>query len=195
MYDIITMKVVQRIGGIMEFKNSKTFQNVMKTLEGELKASTKYEIYGLKAKEDGYEQIGNIFEETSRNEREHAETMMKIIYNGEVPDTLTNLRDSSKGESHEWSGIYQEFAKTAQEEGYGDIANLFRNIASVEETHDYRFTTLADNIESNEVFCKKEEIWWVCLNCGFMYYGECAPIRCPLCGYPQGYFKAYCQDY
>ncbi len=167
----------------------------MKTLEGELKASTKYAIYGMKAKEDGYEQIGNIFEETSGNEREHAEIMLKIIHGGEVPSTLENLKDASKGEYSEWSGIYKEFAKVASQEGYAELAKIFSGIAAIEESHDYRFTQLAENIETGLVFCKKEEIWWLCLNCGNMYYGECAPERCPVCGYPQGYYQKYCQDY
>lgn len=179
----------------MDFQSSQTFQNIMRTLDGELKASTKYAIYGSKAREDGFEQIGNIFDETSGNEREHAEIMMKLIYNGEIPDTLTNLHESISGERSEWSGLYREFANTADQEGYGAIANIFRGIANIEESHDYRFSKLAENIETNNVFCKPEAVWWICLNCGHMEYGICAPEVCPVCGFPQGFFKEYCQDY
>ena len=179
----------------MEFQGSKTYQNVMKSIDGEMKASTKYAIYSGKAREDGYENIGDIFDETSRNEREHAERMMKIIYQGEIPDTLTNLKDASSGENHEWTKMYQEFAETAKAEGFDQIAQLFLDIAEVERHHDYRFENLAENIENDQVFCKSEKILWICMNCGYLYYGDCAPEFCPLCGYPQKYFKPNCEDY
>lgn len=179
----------------MELKDSKTYQNILKTIDGEMKASTKYAIYGDKAREDGFENVGSIFDETSHNEKEHAERMMKVIYNGELPDTLINLRDASGAESHEWMNLYQEFAQTAKEEGFDQISDLFRDLAEVERHHNYRFDNLAENIENQQVFCKGEKILWICMNCGYLYYGECAPDVCPLCGYPKSFFKPNCEDY
>lgn len=183
------------IRGYMKFSESNTFKNILKTLDGELKASTKYEIYAMKAKEDGYEQIGNIFDETSGNEREHAEIMMKLIHNGEVPDTLTNLKDSISGENAEWTNLYKGFAEEARQEGYDAIGRLFDGIASIEEYHEFRYGELAKNLEQGTLFCKEEQVWWICLNCGYIYCGECAPKHCPVCGYPQGYFELYCRNY
>lgn len=179
----------------LEFKDSRTYQNLLKTMDGEMKASTKYAIYSDKAREDGFENIGDIFDETSHNEKEHAERVMKIIHQGEIPDTLTNLRDASTGENNEWTKLYQEFANIAKEEGYDQVSELFLDIAEVERHHDYRFNHLAENIENNQVFCKDEKILWICMNCGYLYYGECAPEFCPLCGYPQAFFKPNCEDY
>lgn len=166
----------------------------MKAFQGETTASTKYRIYADKAREDGYENIGRIFDETSHNEKEHAERVMKFIYNG-VPDTLTNLKDASSGENNEWTEMYIQFANTAREEGFEQIAELFQDIAEVERHHDFRFQNLAEDIQNDQVFCKKEKIVWICMNCGYIYYGECTPERCPLCGYPQAYFKPNCEDY
>jgi len=175
----------------MDFKNSKTFANLQNALEGELKASTKYEIYGLKAREDGFEQIGNIFDETSQNEREHGEIWLKILNNGEVPYTLDNLEDSYGGETHEWTNMYPDYAREARVEGYNDIAALFEGVANIERHHDYRFRVLANNIETGEVFCKKVEVLWICLNCGNIVSGRCAPKECPVCGYPQAFYELY----
>lgn len=176
------------------FLESKTFKNLHTTLEGELKASAKYRIYGAKAREDGFEQIGNIFDETSHNEQEHAEVMMKILF-GEVPDTLENLKDASGGETHEFSTLYKQFAEDARAEGYPDIANIFDGIASIERHHDFRFDSLAENIQNGKVFCSNETTLWICLNCGYLASGVCAPEKCPVCGYPQAYFKLNCEDF
>ena len=179
----------------MDFESSKTYQNIMNAIDGEMMASTRYQIYSDKAREDGYENIGDIFAETSGNEKEHAERLMKVAFAGDIPDTLTNLKDAGAGENHEWTKMYQEYAQIAKEEGYDQIAELFLDIAEVERHHDYRFQTLAENMEQNQIFCKDEKILWICLNCGYIYYGECAPEFCPLCGYPQSYFKPNCEDY
>lgn len=187
--------VLESGGMTMELEGSKTYQNILNTIDGEMKASTKYVIYGDKAREDGYENIGSIFDETSHNEREHAERMMKIIHNGEIPDTLDNLKDASGGENHEWTKMYQEYAEIARKEGFDQIAELFLDIAEVERHHDFRYKNLVENIEKRQVFCKGEKILWICMNCGYLYFGECAPEFCPLCGYPQSYFKPNCEDY
>lgn len=179
----------------MEFANSKTFKNILNAIDGELKASTKYSIYDAKAREDGYENIGDIFKETSNNEKEHAELLLKIIHNGSIPDTCENLIDASSGENHEWTNMYQEYAKIAQDEGFPKISQVFLKIAEVERHHDFRFNTLAKDIKCNKIFCKDEQILWICMNCGYLYYGECAPKKCPLCGYSQGYFSPNCENY
>lgn len=179
----------------MDFISSETYKNIMQALSGELMASTKYALYAGKAYEDNYVQIGDIFAETSGNEREHAEIFMKLINNGSLPDTLDNLKSASSGENGEWSRIYTGFAKTAEKEGFNEIAELFRMIASVEMHHDYRFRNLAENIENDTVFCREEESLWVCLNCGYLYQGKCAPQICPLCKENQGFFKLNCEDY
>ena len=166
------------------FLESKTFRNLHTTLDGELKASAKYRIYAEKAKEEGFQQIGNIFGESSHNEQEHAEVMMKILF-GEVPDTLQNLKDASGGENHEWSSLYKSFADEARAEGYPGIAKIFEGIAAIEKHHDFRFDSLAENIETGKVFCSTEKTLWICMNCGNLYSGVCAPEKCPVCGYPQ----------
>ena len=119
---------------------------------------------------------------------------MKIIYNG-LPHTLDNLADASKGEQGEWTNMYPEFARIAKEEGYDQISDLFLDIAEVERHHNYRYDMLAKNIKNNQMFCKEENILWICMNCGYLYYGECAPEVCPLCGFPQSFFKPNCEDY
>ncbi len=173
----------------MDFRSSKTFQNLLNAVNGELKASTKYEIYSSKAREDGFEQIGNIFEETSHNEKEHAEIWLKILNNGEIPYTLDNLKDAYSGESHEWTSMYPEYARIAREEGFNEIAFLFDGIANIERHHNFRFRELAKNIKNGEVFCKPVENLWICLNCGNIVRGKCAPKKCPVCGYPQAFFE------
>ncbi len=173
----------------MDFKSSKTFKNLQNALEGELKASTRYEIYSQKARDDGFEQIGNIFEETSHNEKEHAEIWLKIIDNGEIPYTLDNLKDAYGGETHEWTNMYPEYARTARAEGFNEVANLFERVANIERHHDFRFRELAKNIENGAVFCKRVENLWICLNCGNIVHGKCAPRKCPVCGYPQAYYE------
>ncbi|MFA9463993.1 MAG: rubrerythrin [Velocimicrobium sp.] len=178
----------------MELKDSKTYENLQKAFDGELKASTKYAIYAEKAREDGYQQIGNIFDTTAENEREHAQLWLKSMEDGEIPDTLDNLIDAIKGESYEWKTMYPEFARVAKEEGFESIATLFEEVGTIERHHDFRYERLKDNIEDNTVFCKQSERVWICLNCGNIAWGECAPDICPVCGYPQGYYELFSEN-
>lgn len=177
------------------FMGSNTYKNLKAAFDGETKASTKYAIFGIKAKEEGFEQIGNIFEESSGNEREHAEIWLKILNGGEIPSTLENLKEAYTGEYYEWTTMYEDFAKEAIREGYQEIARLFEGVANIEKHHDARFRKLAHNIINDEVFCKRGKFLWVCLVCGNLYYGECAPDPCPICGYPQGYYQLNCENY
>lgn len=186
-------KVLERT---VNFISSETYKNMMQALADELMVSTKYALYSGKAYEDGYVQIGDIFSESSGHEREHAEMLMKFINGGSLPDTLNNLKEAYSGENNEWTRKYSQFADMADKEGFDEIAELFRNIAVVEKHHDYRFRNLADNIENDNVFCRDKDSLWVCLNCGFLYEGMCAPEdRCPLCGEHRGYYKLNCEDY
>ena len=178
-----------------DFRESNTFKNLQAAFDGETKASTKYAIYGRKAKEEGYIQIGNIFEETSGNEREHAEIWMKLMKDGEVPPTFDNLQDAYSGEDFEYTRMYPGYAEEAMREGYPEIARLFEGVARIEQHHNARYRKLAQNIMNDTVFCKNSNVVWICLNCGNLYYGECAPDPCPVCGYPQGYYQLNCDNY
>lgn len=179
----------------MDFKESNTYKNLQHALDGELKASTKYEIYGFKAREEGFEQIGELFAETSHNEREHGELWMKLLNKGKIPNTLDNLKDAYTGETYEWTTMYREFAQEAHQEGYHDIAELFEGVADIERHHDFRFRELTKNIENRDVFCKKGEHLWICMNCGNVVRGRCAPEKCPVCEYPQAYYKLLDENY
>lgn len=179
----------------MDFRDSQTFQNLLKALDAEKIASTTYNIYGLIAKNQGYIQIGEIFFETASNEREHATIWLRALNGGVLPDTLTNLQEAARIENYEWTTMYKEYAKVASEEGFQDIANLFEGVALIEKHHDYRFSRLASNVENKKVFCKDKESVWICINCGNVYWGDCAPVICPICDYPQGYYKINCENY
>lgn len=179
----------------MDFCKSNTYLNVQKSLLGELEASSKYNIFSDIAREDGYEQIGNVFELTSKNEREHAEIMMKLIGFGNMPSTKENLHRAIKGEQREWNETYIEFAKVANNEGFFGIAKLFYRLAEVEKGHDARFSELLCNMEKDAIFCKDSTNLWQCMNCGYIVKGRCAPHHCPLCGYPVGYFEIKCDNY
>ena len=179
----------------MDFKSSKTYENLQKNYKEESKTSTKYRIYGKKAKEDGYQQIGQIYDETSANEQEHAEIWFELIHESKEPTTYDNLVDAYQGEYYEWTQMYQEYADIAMQEGYVEIAQLFHGVARIEQHHDYRFEKLANNIQKGTVFCKDENEIWICMNCGNVYFGKCAPEICPVCGYLQGYYEINCENY
>lgn len=179
----------------MDFQESKTYQNLMTSYDGELNSSAKYEIYGIKAREDGFQQIGDIFDESARNEREHAEIWLKIMNDNQIPSTQDNLKDAAKNENYRWSVEYRKFAEIAREEGYVEIAELFDRIGRIERHHESRFNKLEQNIQTDSVFCKKREVVWICLNCGNVLRSRCAPEKCPVCGFPQGYFEVICENY
>ena len=173
----------------MELKGSKTEQNLMTAFAGESQARNKYSYYASKAKKEGYEQIAAIFEETAGNEKEHAKMWFKLLHDGGIPDTMTNLRDAANGENYEWTDMYAEFAKVAREEGFTDIARKFDLVAAVEKNHEERYLKLLSNIEGNEVFNKEESVVWVCRNCGHVRVGKMAPKMCPTCEHPEAYFE------
>ena len=179
----------------MELKGSKTEQNLMAAFAGESQARNKYTYYASKAKKEGYEQIAAIFEETANNEKEHAKLWFKQLHNGDVPETLTNLKDAANGENYEWTDMYKEFAKIAKEEGFKEIAVLFEQVGEIEKHHEERFLKLVDNIENNLVFEKGEEKIWICRNCGHVYKGKKALKVCPVCKHPESYMEVKADNY
>ncbi len=179
----------------MEFKDSRTWANLMAAFAGESQARNKYTFYAAKARNEGYEQIGDLFEETARNEKEHAELWLKALHGGELPSTAINLEDAAGGEHYEWTEMYASFAKTAREEGYEALAAAFELVGRIERAHEERFRTLKDNIQSGAVFKREPQTVWICLNCGHLHTGETPPALCPVCKKPQGYFKLHIADY
>lgn len=179
----------------MDFENSQTKKSLETAFAGESQAHTKYRYYASKAKKDGYVQISNIFAETAGNESEHAKLWFKYLHDGAVPDTLDNLRDAAAGENYEWTTMYDEFAKTAEEEGFAEIAAKFRGVAAVEKAHEERYNKLVERIESGEVFEREDVKVWKCLNCGHLHVGAEAPEVCPVCNHPKAYFEEQVVNY
>lgn len=170
-------------------KGTKTEKNLMDAFAGESQARNKYTYYASKAKKEGYEQISNIFTETANNEKEHAKIWFKLLHDGSVADTVTNLADAAGGERYEWTEMYANFAKEAREEGFKDIAVLFESVAKIEKEHEERYNTLLKNLNEGKVFKKEEKVVWICLNCGYIFDGTTAPEKCPVCDHPQSYFQ------
>lgn len=196
----------------MDIKGTKTEKNLWAAFAGESQARNKYTYFASKAKKEGYEQISAIFQETADNEKEHAKRIYKFLLAGfkdELPatieinasypvaqgTTLENLKTSAGGENEEWSELYPEFAKIAEEEGFSEIASAFNMIASAEKRHEIRFQKLAENIANNKVFSKDNEILWKCGNCGYVHKGTSAPDICPACVHPQAYFEVFVEAY
>ncbi|MBR3162255.1 MAG: rubrerythrin family protein [Bacilli bacterium] len=179
----------------MELKNSKTYENLMTAFAGESQARNKYTYFASKAKKDGYEQIAAIFEETANNEKEHAKMWFKELNGGNVPDTKANLLAAAEGENYEWTDMYDDFAKTAEEEGFKEIAAKFRMVGEIEKHHEERYRKLLKNIEDKVVFSKDEEAIWICRNCGHIVIGKKAPKVCPVCAHPQSYFELRNENY
>ena len=179
----------------MELKGSKTEQNLMAAFAGESQARNKYTYFASKAKKDGYEQIAAIFEETANNEKEHAKMWYKELHGGEVPSTVENLKEAADGENYEWTDMYEEFARVAEEEGFKAIAAKFRGVAEIEKHHEERYRKLLKNIEDEVVFSKEGDSIWICRNCGHIVVGKNAPKVCPVCAHPQSYFELRSENY
>ena len=179
----------------MDFENSQTKKNLEAAFAGESQAHTKYRYYASKAKKDGYVQISNIFTETAGNEAEHAKLWFKYLHDGAVPDTLTNLKDAAAGENYEWTEMYEDFAKTAEAEGFAEIAEKFRGVGAIEKAHEERYQKLAERVEAGEVFTHKGVKVWKCLNCGHLHVGAEAPDVCPVCNHPRSYFEEQIVNY
>lgn len=179
---------------------TKTEQNLLKAFAGESQARMRYDYFASQAKKEGLEQIAAIFTETALNEMEHAKRFFKFLEGnmveitatypaGKIGSTLENLKASAEGENEEWTELYPEFAKIAQEEGFKEVALVFNLIAKVEKAHEERFSTLFNNLEEGKVFKRGEKVVWKCRNCGFLHEGTVAPQMCPACQHPQAYFE------
>ena len=179
----------------MELKGSRTEENLRTAFAGESQAHTKYLYYASKASKDGYVQIGKMFEETARNEKEHAKIWFKLLCGGAIPDTLTCLDMAAGGEHDEWTEMYPRMAKEAKEEGFNQIAALFTMVAQIEKEHEERYRALAENLKNSKVFAREEQQVWQCRNCGYTYIGKSAPLKCPVCAHPQSYFELKKIDY
>ena len=181
-------------------KGSKTEQNLLKAFAGESQARMRYDYFAKQAKKDGLEQISAIFEETSLNEREHAKRFFSFLEGGPVEitatypagtigTTLENLKAAAGGENEEWTSLYPEFARIADEEGYKEVAAAFKMISKVEKAHDERYTVLYGNLENGLVFEREGKVIWKCRNCGYLHEGTKPPMNCPACLHPQSYFE------
>ena len=179
----------------MDLKGSKTEKNLMDAFTGESMARNKYTYFASKAKKEGYEQIAAIFQETADNEKEHAKIWFKLLNNGEVPSTIDNLKSAAGGENYEWTDMYDRMAKEAQEEGFTDIARLFKAVGEIEKEHEERYRKLIANIENGLVFSKDGDKIWKCRNCGHIVIGKEAPEVCPVCNHPKAYFEIKAENY
>ena len=175
-------------------KGTKTEANLMTAFAGESQAHTKYKYYASKAKKEGYVQIGELFEETANNEKEHAKIWFKLLHDG-MPDTDANLLDAAEGENYEWTDMYAGFAKVAKEEGFDKIAFLFEAVGAIEKSHEERYRKLLANVKENAVFIKGEKVMWQCANCGHIVIGTNAPEVCPVCDHPNAYFQVKAENY
>ncbi|MDR3276597.1 MAG: rubrerythrin family protein [Treponema sp.] len=178
-----------------ELKGSKTWSNLAAAFAGESQAFTKYNYYASKAEKDGYRQIGALFRETAGNEKEHAEIWFKLLHGGEMPGTVSNLKDAAAGERYEWTDMYAGFAKTAEEEGFAQIASLFKLVGAIEKEHEERYRQLLANIEGGLVFSREGDQVWQCANCGHIIIGRQAPELCPVCKHPKSYFQIKAENY
>ncbi len=173
---------------------TKTQKNLMEAFSGESQARNKYTYFASQAKKDGYVQIAAIFEETAKNEMEHAKLWFKLLHDG-VPKTASCLKMAADGENSEWTEMYKRMAKDAREEGFENIAVLFEGVGAVEKEHEERYLALLANIENETVFKKSEQVEWKCSNCGHIHVGDSAPDVCPVCAHPKAYFELRAQNY
>ena len=185
------------IGGEEMSKNpyagTQTEKNLEAAFAGESQARNKYTYFASVAKKEGYEQISAIFLRTANNEKEHAKMWFKELAG--IGDTAANLTAAAEGENFEWTDMYEDFAKTAEEEGFKDLAEKFRAVAAIEKTHEERYRALLKNVETAKVFEKSEVKVWECRNCGHIVVGTKAPEVCPVCAHPQSYFEIHAENY
>ena len=172
-----------------KYSGTQTEKNLWAAFAGESQARNKYTYFASKAKKEGFEQIAAIFEETANNEKEHAKLWFKELEG--IGDTAQNLAAAADGENYEWTDMYEGFAKTAEAEGFTELAEKFRLVAAIEKRHEERYRALLHNVEAQEVFAKSEVKVWECRNCGHIVVGEKAPEICPTCAHPQAYFEVH----
>jgi len=190
----------------MEFRGSRTEKNVLAAFAGESQARNRYTFFAGSARKEGFEQIAAIFEQTANEEKEHAKLFFKALKGGDaeitaaypagmIGTTKENLKAAAAGEKMEWGTLYPAFAKTAEQEGFADIARLFQMVAKVEVIHEGRYVKLLANAERGEVFKKDTPTRWHCRNCGYVHDGKDAPLECPVCSHPQAYFELFAENY
>lgn len=177
-----------------KYSGTQTEKNLEAAFAGESQARNKYTYFASRAKKDGYEQIAAIFQHTADNEKEHAKMWFKELHDG-MPSTTENLLAAAEGENYEWTDMYEGFAKTAEEEGFAELASKFRLVAAIEKHHEERYRALLKNIETAQVFEKSEVKVWECRNCGHIVVGTNAPEVCPTCAHPQAYFEVSSENY
>lgn len=188
-----------------KLRGTKTEQNLINAFAGESQARNRYTYFAKKAKEEGYEQISEIFCMTADNEKEHAKLFYEYIgdtrgrvdaeYPFELGTTEENLASAAAGEKEEWSFLYADGEKTAREEGFDDIADTFHHVINAEKHHEKRFLKLLENVKNKTVFKKDAETDWMCRECGYVHHGKSAPLKCPNCHHPQSYFQVLCENY
>ena len=190
----------------MSLKGTQTEKNILTAFAGESQARNRYTYFASKAREEGYVQIGEIFEETANQEKEHAKRLFKLLEGGEVQisasfpagvigTTMENLKEAAGGENYEWTNMYPEFAKVARSEGFENIAKIFEAIAVAEKQHEKRYMALLENVKNGKVFKKDQKVVWRCRNCGYLHEGTEAPNACPACAHPQAYFEVLAENY
>jgi len=190
----------------MNIKGTKTEKNLLTAFSGESQARNRYTYFASAAKKEGFVQISAIFEETANQEKEHAKRLFKHLQGGEVEitaafpagviaTTAENLEEAAGGENYEWTDMYPSFAKTAREEGFNDIADMFEAIAVAEKLHEKRYRGLLANIKNGSVFKKGSSVTWLCRNCGYTHEGNEAPQECPSCDHPQAHFEVVCENW
>ena len=190
----------------MDLKGSKTEKNLLAAFAGESQARMRYTFFASVAKKEGYEQIAGFFQETMDNEKEHAELFFKHLKGGEaeitasypagiIGTTAQNLLAAANGEKLEWGTLYPDFADVAKKEGFADVENTFRQIASVEAYHERRYRKLLANLQAGTVFEKDAPVLWKCRNCGHVHEYKDAPEKCPVCDHPKAYFELFCENY
>jgi len=171
----------------------KTKEALEKAFAGESQARNKYSYFASVARKAGLEQVGNIFQETADNEKEHAKVFFKLLQG--IGSTEENLKAAAAGEKYEWGTMYPDFEKIARSEGWIEAANAFKNVASVEVHHEKRYNALVKNILETKVFKKDGKVFWKCLNCGYIYEGNTAPLECPACRHSQAFFEVLADNF
>ena len=176
-----------------KYAGTQTEKNLMEAFSGESQARNKYTYFASKAKKEGFEQISSLFLKTADNEKEHAKMWFKELEG--IGNTAENLAAAAEGENYEWTDMYDGFAKTAEAEGFPELAEKFRMVAAIEKAHEERYRALLHNVEAQEVFARSEVKVWECRNCGHIVVGEKAPEVCPVCAHPQAYFEVHAENY
>ena len=176
-----------------KYQGTQTEKNLQAAFAGESQARNKYTYFASVAKKEGYEQIAEIFLKTADNEKEHAKLWLKELQG--IGDTAQNLNDAAGGENYEWTDMYEDFAKTAEKEGFIELAKKFRAVGVIEKRHEERYRALLKNVETSQVFAKSEVKIWECRNCGHIVVGTEAPKVCPVCNHPQAYFEVCEENY